>query len=175
MGMLNWVDWLIIAILGISSLISLKRGLVKETLSLAIWLTAFLVASWFSLSLAPVLSPWVESFSLRQMLAFAILFLISLILGGIVSYLTATLIKVTGLTGTDRILGMIFGLVRGAVIVMVLVIYSPKLVDVSKDQWWQHSVLIPHFQSFEIQFTRLLESLYNQVKDNWRTPEQGSN
>ena len=162
--MLNWADWLIVAILVISSLISLKRGFVKEALSLAIWVFAFIVASGFSPMLAPLLAPYLEVPSLRQMAAFALLFVSTLIVGGGVNYLLSTLIQATGLSGTDRVLGVVFGLVRGAMIIMVVVIYLPKLVVVDQDLWWQQSTLIPHFAGFEERFFLLTSSIYGAIQ-----------
>lgn len=158
------VDWLIIAILAISALISSKRGFVKEALSLLIWLVAFLVASTFSPLLAPLLANTIEAPSIQQMAAFAILFVATLLVGGGVNYLLATLIKVSGLTGTDRLLGVIFGAIRGGIIVMLLIIGLPKLLPVHEDQWWQQSTFIPHFVAFEDDFWRLSTAIYNSVK-----------
>ncbi len=162
--MFNWSDWAIIAILTISSLISLKRGFVKEALSLAIWVVAFAVASWFSPKLAPMLAVYLDTASLQQMAAFAALFIATLLVGGAVNYLLATLIKATGLTGTDRMLGVLFGLFRGLVIIMVLVLYVPKMIPVNEDAWWQQSALIPHFLDFEDRFRMMTTSIYDFVK-----------
>jgi membrane protein required for colicin V production len=162
--MLNWADWVIIAILGISSLISLKRGFVKEALSLAIWLIAFAVASWFGPRLSPLLTPYLDTPSLRQMAAFAGLFIATLVVGSAVNYLLSTLIKATGLSGTDRMLGVLFGLLRGLIIVMILVLYVPKLVPVNEDLWWQESSLIPNFLAFEDRFKGLVSTAYELLK-----------
>jgi len=158
------VDWLIVAILVISALISIKRGFVKEALSLAIWLVAFFVASTFSPLLAPILANYIDAASIQQMAAFAILFIATLLVGGGLNYLLATLIKVSGLSGTDRLLGVIFGAVRGGVIVMLLVIGLPKLLPVQEDLWWQQSAIIPHFVAFEDDFWRLSTTIYHSVK-----------
>jgi membrane protein required for colicin V production len=158
--MLNWADWTILAVLTISSLISLKRGFVKEALSLAIWVIAFAVASWFSPMLAPLLAAYIDAPSLQQMSAFAILFVLTLLVGAAVNYLIATLVKATGLSGTDRLLGVLFGAIRGSVIIMVLVLYLPKLVPVNEDAWWQQSALIPHFLGFEGNFRMVTASIY---------------
>lgn len=158
------VDWLIIAILVISALISIKRGFVKEALSLAIWLVAFFVASTFSPLLAPILASTIDAVSIQQMAAFAILFIATLIVGGGVNYLLATLIKISGLTGTDRLFGVIFGMIRGGVIVMFLVIGLPKLLPVQEDLWWQQSAFIPHFIAFEDDFWSLSTAIYNSVR-----------
>jgi len=161
---MTFVDWLIVAILAISALISIKRGFVKEALSLAIWLIAFLVASTFSPLLAPILANYLDIPSIQQMAAFAILFIATLVVGGGINYLVATLIKVSGLTGTDRLLGLLFGVIRGGAIIMLLVIYLPKFLPVKEDLWWQHSSLIPHFVAFEDDFWRLSTAVYTSVK-----------
>lgn len=162
--MFNWADWAIIVVLAISSLISLKRGFVKEALSLAIWVIALIVAYLFSPMLAPMLSAQIESPSLQQMAAFTGLFIATLLVGGAVNYLLATLIKATGLSGTDRLLGVLFGTVRGMVIIMVIVLYLPKLVPVNEDAWWQQSALIPHFLRFEDSFSILTGSIYDWIQ-----------
>jgi len=161
---MTFVDWLIVVILAISALISIKRGFVKEALSLAIWLIAFLVASTFSPLLAPILADYLDIPSIQQMAAFAILFVATLLVGGGINYLVATLIKVSGLTGTDRLLGLLFGVIRGGAIIMILVIYLPKFLPVQEDLWWQHSFLIPHFVAFEDDFWRLSTAVYTSVK-----------
>lgn len=163
--MFNGTDWLIIAILAISSLISLKRGFVKEALSLCIWLFAFLLASGLTPMVAPILSAYIEAVSLQEMAAFALIFVSTLVIGGMISYTLGTLIKMTGLSGTDRLLGILFGGLRGLILIMVLVMYLPKVASVEQDIWWQRSVLIPHFQSFEEQFRYIVASIYGEVQN----------
>ena len=85
MAVFNWADWTIIAILSLSCAISLVRGFVKEALSVAIWIIAFGVASWFSPKLAPLLTVYIDAISLRQMVAFASLFVATLLVGGAVN------------------------------------------------------------------------------------------
>ncbi len=146
---MNWVDWGIIAVLAISSLISLKRGFVKEALSLVVWVVAIVVATSFRAQAAALLVDHIQTPSLREMAAFALLFIATLIVGACVNFLISQLVKITGLSGTDRLLGMLFGLARGLVIVMVGLILLPGLLPVDQDPWWQSSQLIPHFLKFE--------------------------
>lgn len=161
---MTWVDWLLVGILALSGAISFKRGFVKESLSLAIWAAAFFIASTFSPLLAPLLLEYIEAASLRQMAAFAILFVLTLVTGGGVNYLISTLIQATGLTGTDRMLGVIFGVARGWIIVMLLVIYLPKLLPVKEDLWWQQSLLIPYFEQFQNTFDQLTTAVVSAIK-----------
>lgn len=139
------IDWVIVAILAVSSLISLKRGFVKESLSLATWIIAFVVARAFSGHLSSLLVGSIETDSLRWILAFVILFAATLIVGALLNHLLSHIIKATGLSGTDRVLGMVFGLIRGAIIV-VIVIYGLQYTLLSNDDWWKQSTLIPYFE-----------------------------
>lgn len=146
---MNWADWVILGILLVSSLISVKRGFVKEALSLATWLVAFIVAMLFSARLALLLVNLIETPSIREMVAFALLFASTLIVGAMVNHLVSEVVRMTGLAGTDRFFGMIFGLARGLVVVMALLILLPSLLPLHQDQWWHQSALIPHFLAFE--------------------------
>ena len=141
---LGWIDWAIIAIIAVSALISLARGFVKEALSLLTWVVAGLVAWLFGVALAGHLSPFIETPSIRVIVACSILFILTLVLGGLINYLIGQLVRVTGLSGTDRFLGMIFGAARGALLIVVAVGLL-SLAPVEADTWWRQSELIPHF------------------------------
>lgn len=138
------VDWAIIAIIAISALISLKRGFVKEALSLLTWVIAGAVAWMFGGSLSQYLSGYIETPSARVIAGCAILFVATLLVGAMVNFLIGELIRVTGLSGTDRFLGMVFGAARGGLLVVVAVGLL-SLGPVQQDQWWQKSRLLPQF------------------------------
>lgn len=142
---MNWADITILCVLLFSGLISLKNGFIKEALSLAVWLVALIVAVSFKGQMAQLLTDAIATPSLRQMAAFAILFIATLIIGGLLNHLLAHLVSVTGLTGTDRFLGFLFGIVRGGLVIMLLVFFLPELIPVEQDAWWRDSQLIPHF------------------------------
>jgi membrane protein required for colicin V production len=160
---MNWADWTIIGILAISSLISIKRGFVKEALSLAIWVAAAVIAIMFRNQLGALLVDLIDTPSLRPTAAGAMLFIGTLLVGGLVSYLIGELIKITGLSSTDRLLGMLFGLARGAIIVMVILLFAPKIIPIDQDPWWQQSRLIPEFLSFEDWSRATASDLYERV------------
>ncbi|MEM5529958.1 CvpA family protein [Gammaproteobacteria bacterium AS21] len=145
---MNWADWVILAILAISALFSLRRGFVKEALSLVTWVSAFIVARLFAEALALVLESYIATPSIRMAVAFGSLFVLMLIGGAIVANLFEMLISATGLSATDRILGMGFGIARGALVVVVLVALVAQTPAV-KDLWWGQSQLIPHFVLME--------------------------
>ncbi|MFS2159643.1 CvpA family protein [Pseudomonas sp. Pseusp122] len=138
------VDWAILGVVIISALISLKRGFVKEALSLVIWIAAGAVAWMFGASLSQYLVNYIETPSLRVMAGCSILFVATLLVGAMVNFLIGELILVTGLSGTDRFLGMAFGAARGGLLVVVAVGLL-SLGPVQQDQWWQQSRLVPQF------------------------------
>ena len=140
----TWVDWAIIAIILVSSLISLRRGFVKEALSLLTWVIAGAVAWLFGGALAHHLQDYISTPSARVISACVILFVVTLLVGALVNFLLGELIRVTGLSGTDRFLGMVFGAARGGLLVVVLVGLL-SLAPVQEDLWWHQSVLLPHF------------------------------
>lgn len=146
---MNWADLVLLGILAVSSLISIKRGFVKEALSLAAWVAAFVIAMLFSGSLATLLTNSIESPSVRNMVAFAILFALTLIVAAMANYLIAEVVKKTGLAGTDRMFGMVFGLVRGVIIIMAILLLVPPIVPIDQETWWKQSALIPYFLTME--------------------------
>lgn len=143
-----WVDWGIIAIIVLSGLISLKRGFIKEALSLLIWVLAFVIARMFSANMATLLVDYIDVATIRYAAAFAILFAATLMVGALVNYLIGTLVRITGLSGTDRVLGIIFGLARGALLIVVAIALI-KHTPLTESLWWSQSALIPEFLMLE--------------------------
>lgn len=149
MGYMNWADIAILTIIGISALISLFRGFVREALSLVAWVVAFWIALTFTEQAAGLLADYVSMPTARRVLAFIGLLVASLIATGIINHLIGKLIDKTGLSGTDRMLGLVFGVVRGVAIVGVLVILA-GLTPVPRDPWWTESVLMQHFEELAL-------------------------
>ncbi len=152
-----WVDFLIVGIIFISALISIVRGFVKEVFSLASWAIAFWVALLFYPHMATLLVDYVATPSVRSFVAFASLFVVTLILGALVNHLISQLVKKTGLSGTDRMLGIIFGLIRGVAIV-VLLLLAAGATPMPQDDWWQNSLLLEHFEKLAIWVQTFLPS-----------------
>ena len=138
------IDYIIIGIIAFSIIVSLLRGFVREVLSLASWVVAFIVASQFYPSLAAYLTQ-IDSLYIRNGTAIGILFVLTLIVGAIVNFVIAQLVDKTGLTGTDRVLGAAFGLLRGVLIVAAVLFFLDTFTNFEQTEWWKESKIIPHF------------------------------
>lgn len=144
-----WVDYAILGVIGISALISLVRGFVREAISLASLVLAFWVATQFSAHVGEMLSGKISVPSVRVGVAFGLLFVLTLFAGGLVNYLAGLVVRKTGLSGTDRVLGLLFGILRGGAIVTLLIL-AAGLTPLPKDPWWHDSQFIMHFQELAV-------------------------
>lgn len=142
---MNGTDWVILAILGLSVVVGLWRGLVAELLSLVIWIAAFWVAASFGPAVAAQLQPMISLPIARIVLGYALCFVAVLVAGALVRFAMRRLISGTGLSGIDRLFGMLFGFVRGVLLVTLLV-FLVGLTLFTRESWWQQSALLPQFQ-----------------------------
>ena len=134
------VDWVIVVVVVVSALVSLKRGFVKELLSLLSWVGALIIASLFSERLAGLMTGLIATESWRLAAAFTLLFILTLVVGAMVNHLIGELVRMTGLSGLDRTLGVVFGILRGGLIVVALLAVARLF---ALDGFWQGSVLVP--------------------------------
>jgi membrane protein required for colicin V production len=142
---MNGADIAILAVLALSVVIGVIRGLVVEVMSLLSWVAAVVAAMYFG----PMVGEWfagsVTLPSARVALGYSIVFVVALLAGGIVMFLLRKIVKGTGLSGTDRMLGLVFGMARGLVIVVALVLLG-GLTPFPRDTWWQESRALPAFE-----------------------------
>lgn len=134
-------DYVVLAILLSSLIIGTLRGLVKEILSLISWVVAFVVANAYGAALAPMLTV-IPGETVRLMVAFVALFLGSRILMGLVMMAVDLMLKATGLSPANRLLGALFGLARGGVIVLAAVIVC-GMTALPKQAFWTGAVTSP--------------------------------
>jgi len=133
-------DYLVIFVLVTSVIIGVVRGLVKEVLSLAGWVVAFVVANAYAAQLAQMLPAAVPGEVLRLILAFIALFIGARILMGLLSLALGALLDAGGLSMIDRLLGVVFGLARGLVIVLAGVILC-GMTSLPQQPFWKEAML----------------------------------
>lgn len=139
---LNQVDIAILIITVLSSLFGLWRGLIREVLSLLSWIAALLVARVYSEYLSGLMSGMIENEGIRYVTAFAVLFVAVMMLGTLINFLLSKLLGASGMKFADRLLGGVFGIARGLIIVLVIMFVSS--VFVSETALWQESKLVPY-------------------------------
>jgi membrane protein required for colicin V production len=143
---MNAADYLILAVLGISMLAALLRGLVSEVMSLAVWVLALWISATTSGTFAATFLTGIEQSAVRLGAAYIAIFLLVLVLGGMLTWLVRRIIAKTGLSGTDRLLGALFGFARGLLIVFSVVLFA-GFTAIPKQPLWQESLLLPAVQS----------------------------
>lgn len=141
-------DWVIVAIIACSSLLSVLRGFIKEAFSLIAWVAAFAITGNFYRELAEHFTYFNDEIT-RVILSILALFIGTLIIVGSIGNLLRILISKAGLSGTDRLLGIGFGFIRGVLIVSALlallkILFKIHILSFLEDEvFWQDSILIP--------------------------------
>lgn len=142
---MNWADYIVLGVIAVSVLIGLWRGLVSEVMALAVWIAAFWVAWVLGPDVAARFRGLIHLPSARMLVGYGLCFLVVLLLGALVRWIISRLVESTGLTGTDRLLGMCFGFARG-VLVVTLAVFLLGFTPFSRDPWWRQSVLLGQAQ-----------------------------
>ena len=169
-----WIDYAILAIVGISGVFSLRRGFVKEALSLVGWIAAFWIAIAYSGRVTPWLEryvtvpSWIEGYvtvpSVRVVIGFVVLLVAVLLACVLVQRTAGALVVKTGMSGTDRTLGIVFGVLRGVVIVGLLVLLAGR-TPLPRDPWWSESSFLPHFVDVAHEMSVYLPDEFRQQLD----------
>ena len=137
------IDIAITVVVLVSIGVGFARGLVKEAMSIASLLVAVWAAFNFGAEVGTLSNSWLSSPELQLWFGRILLFIVILMLGGLLGWGVAKLVRLSVLSGTDRVLGMIFGLARGAVLIAVVVI-AGQYAEFDDNGWWEESVLIPY-------------------------------
>ena len=141
---LHTLDYVILAIVGLSLLTGLFRGFVKELIALCVWVLAIWLGLTYSSVVDPWLKPYIDDHTVRTVLGFVIILLSTLLMGALVNALLSFILHRAGLSGTDRLLGMIFGFIRGVFIVALLMVVV-NMTSLTKEKYITESVLYGAF------------------------------
>lgn len=142
-------DYAVVAIIGLSVLFSIMRGLVREVLALVAWVVAFVVARMWAVNGAHYVPSAVTDPALRVVIAFVVLFLVALIAMGFLTRAVSALVRVSGLGFVDRGLGAMFGFARGVLIVTIVVLIA-GMTPLPHDPAWRNAVLRGPFESLAV-------------------------
>lgn len=153
------IDFAILGIVLISCVISVLRGFVREALSLASWVISFVIAWELHSAFAGLLESAIEHNNLRLIVAFFVLFILSLVVFTLVIFFATKVVERTGLTGADRVIGVFFGAARGLLIVTVLVALA-GYTQLPRADVWRESLLIVYFQPIAVWLIDFLPAEY---------------
>ena len=132
------LDWLVVALLALSVLLGLWRGFVYEVLSVLNWLAAFVLAQWLAPRAAAMLPLSRAGESIQYAVGFVVVFIGALFAGGLVAWIISKLVAAVGLRPVDRVLGAVFGLLRGAVMLLALAVVV-NMTALKRADWWTDS------------------------------------
>jgi len=152
-------DYLVLFIFITSIIISTMRGLFKEVLSLAGWVVAFFVANAYGVKLAELI-PF-EEHSIRLITAFVSLFLITRLLMSLLTMAIDSIITASGLKLMDRGLGSLFGFVRGAILVLALMLIG-GLTNLPQQTFWKHALSRPLIETAALSIKPFLPGSFAQ-------------
>lgn len=141
----SWLDIIIICIIGLSILTGLLRGFIKESIALLAWVVALWLAFNYSPMLAVHFQHYVHDVTMRTIIAFLIIVICTILIGAIVSTCCNMLMRKSGLKPMDRILGMVFGVLRGVFIIILLGVVL-KITGISMDKYTSNSRLYPSLE-----------------------------
>jgi membrane protein required for colicin V production len=163
---MNWLDALLALILATSVITSFRKGFSRELIGLVSVLLALLLGIWFYGTAGSFLLPYLSSRRMAMFAGFVLVFLGVLVLGGIVSFLTGRFLKVTGLSFFDHLLGAGFGLVRGTLIGVALVL---GIMAFSAEGKPPQSVVNSRLAPYVVDGARLFAAVApHEVKDGFR-------
>jgi membrane protein required for colicin V production len=143
---MNVTDYLVIAGIVISAVVGALRGFLREAVALVTWVVALFLAWHFSDLIEPHLGGLLAGSSVRVWAARTILVILILLLGTAIGAALHRFVRVSIFSGTDRFLGLLFGALRGLIVLGVLIILG-QLLRLEDERWWRQSTLIPYGES----------------------------
>ena len=140
------IDIVIVVAILISVIVGIIRGFVKEAISIAALLVAIWAALFFGPSVGEISDSWISSADLQMWFGRILVFAVILSIGGLLGWGISKLVRLSVLSGMDRLAGAVFGAGRG-ILLAALFILGGEFAGFNNDDWWQRSIFIPHLEA----------------------------
>ena len=163
---LNIADWFILIVLIASGIISFARGFTKEFLSLFLWLAAFIAAISLEYLATPKINEFIGNEEISKIISYIVVFLIFIFIGGMIIKFISKLIKWSGASGFDRFLGVMFGLIRGSIVLFVIFLLLPSSIKTT--DLINNSKITPIIQKYAPE----IEAYFRELIDNRNVVEE---
>mgnify|MGYP005745994667 FL=1 len=163
---LNLADWFILIVLIASGIISFARGFTKEFLSLFLWLAAFIAAISLEYLATPKINEFIGNEEISKIISYIVVFLIFIFVGGMIIKFISKLIKWSGASGFDRFLGVVFGLMRGSIVLFVIFLLLPS--GIKTTDLINNSKITPIIQKYAPE----IEAYFRELIDNRNVVEE---
>ena len=163
---LNFADWFILVVLVASGLISFSRGFTKEFLSLFLWVAAFIAAISLEYLATPKIDEYIGNPEISKILSYVVVFIVFIFIGGILIKFITKIIKWSGASGFDRFLGVLFGLIRGLIVLFVIFLLLPSSLKTT--DLINNSKITPLIQKYAPQ----IEAYFRELVDNRNIVEE---
>mgnify|MGYP005685858937 FL=1 len=163
---LNIADWFILIVLIASGIISFARGFTKEFLSLFLWLAAFIAAISLEYLATPKINEFIGNAEISKIISYIVVFVIFIFIGGMIIKFISKLIKWSGASGFDRFLGVMFGLIRGSIVLFVIFLLLPSSIKTT--DLINNSKITPIIQKYAPE----IEAYFRELIDNRNVVEE---
>ena len=163
---LNLADWFILIVLIASGIISFARGFTKEFLSLFLWLAAFIAAISLEYLATPKINEFIGNEEISKIISYIVVFLIFIFIGGMIIKFISKLIIWSGASGFDRFLGVVFGLMRGSIVLFVIFLLLPS--GIKTTDLINNSKITPIIQKYAPE----IEAYFRELIDNRNVVEE---
>lgn len=163
---LNFADWFILIVLIASGVISFARGFTKEFLSLFLWLVSFIAAISLEYLATPKINEFIGNEEISKIISYVVVFIIFIFVGGILIKFISKIVKWSGASGFDRFLGVLFGLIRGSIVLFVIFLLLPSSLKTT--DLISNSKITPVIQKYAPQ----IEEYFRNLIDNRNVVEE---
>lgn len=159
---LHWLDYVAIGIICLSIFTGLFRGFVKELVALCVWVLAIWLALTYTPMIEPYFTQYIHDKTARLVVSFMIILLSTILVGALFNAILGFILRRSGLSGTDRILGMLFGFVRG-VFMVTLLIFVGRMTAIPQQNISQQSYLYSKFDPLVDKLSNYMPMIMKQI------------